>query len=402
MNNGNLFINQGVNKGKAKNNIKPDILEAGRKKPPSSRSSSSTATTSTCDQTYSSPTRTCTDSLCTDIYSETTYTVTTSSKTPESSFLAPKSAVSALPNPYSEIPTLRPNPRNFKPSLGPRRDTDLSTSSCTTCTGTYSLRTCSHCASDTTTERESTITEESSNWDNSSNSTRSSDSRITEKPLLGRQVISSIDRNNTKSSMTTLRASSRPDLSTNRSLVDYFRGSGQPTLTPSRSNPSIGLTPSRSNPAIYQQPPSQPVPVPPPRVPSDTPLVEKYDHEPGRVRRPSWHSTQPPKSPNFQYGDIPVYNADLKLTFSHSPVSGRSQISIPSFTSPGGPSQPGRSPGGPQSGRAFADSHQPSRSSGGHGRTFVDPPQPSRSLVDLYGKSRRNKSGGSTAMETSM
>ena len=122
--------------------------------------------------------------------------------------------VSTTPNPYSEISTFRQTSKNMK--LGPRRDTDLSTSSCTTCSGIYSLRTCtcSQCPSDSITERESTITEESSSYDNSSSSRSSqlSDTTITEKPLLGRQVITGLDRSQTRSSMTTLRASSRPDL----------------------------------------------------------------------------------------------------------------------------------------------------------------------------------------------
>uniref|UniRef100_A0A914Z863 Uncharacterized protein n=1 Tax=Panagrolaimus superbus TaxID=310955 RepID=A0A914Z863_9BILA len=179
--------------------------------------------------------------------------------------------------------------------------------------------------------------------------------------------------------MTTLRASSRPDL-TQRSYADYFRGSGRPSaLTPSRSNPSIYHQPAPQNPII-------PIPVPFPRVPFEetTPIVQTYDREPGlhRSRKQSWHSTADPLPlPSFQRGSIPIYNPnpELKQAFSHSPTSSRTHISSLT-TSPGRPKIP-----------------PPNR------------PEPSRSLVDLYSQQQNHPQHSSriiyepgSALETSM
>ena len=144
------------------------------------------------------------------------------------------------------------------------------------------------------------------------------------------------------------------------------------------------LTPSRSNPSIYHQTttPTTPIPVSLPRVPSDTPMVQTYDREPGvlRPRKQSWHSTMTPEqsrtdftqpSTPFQRGFIPVYNPnpELQHAFAHSPTSSRTHISTP-------------------------------------GRPAVPPPrrpEPSRSLVDLYQQSgSRNYDATSSALETSM
>uniref|UniRef100_A0A914EF37 SRCR domain-containing protein n=1 Tax=Acrobeloides nanus TaxID=290746 RepID=A0A914EF37_9BILA len=364
------------------------------------RSSASTDSSHS-DHTYSTPThstKTCTDSLCTDHYSDTNCTASTIRPA-----VPMRNPVSAIPNPYDDVSTFR---NNKKPILtGPRRETDISTTSsqCTSCIGSGSCtaRTCTTCSTcqDTSTDRNSTITEESEEWASVSSSARSSqvssDSTLTERPLLK-------PSSGTRSSLSTLKVSSRPDLSSQR-YADYFQGSGRPLLSPSRSNPSI-----------YQPP--QPIPVDPPRVP---PLHGPFTNGVSHGRRPSFHSTSqdrgPPKSPlwtidpmgprtdftrndpppsykpKVEYGSIPVagpFNPELQATFSHSPSStGRNSFTsnLPSAPSPGRPRHP--PPQVPDWAKPITEP--------------ISRPKPSRSLVDLYNPHYKSESGDATGKRSS-
>uniref|UniRef100_A0A7E4VD53 SRCR domain-containing protein n=1 Tax=Panagrellus redivivus TaxID=6233 RepID=A0A7E4VD53_PANRE len=279
-----------------------------------SASGSSRSTAST--DTY---TKTAVDSFSTDEYTATSYT--------GAGTLPVRNLVSSTPNPYSEISTFRGIRQ--QPKLGSRRDTDLSVtteSSCSTCSGIYSLQTCTCACESVATDRASTITEESSTY-TSGSSSRSSGSTITQRPLLGRNVVSGgLDRSGRQPSIGTLRVSSRPDLSTNRSAGDFFRGSGRT------------LTPSRSNPAIYQPP----IPASIPRVPSESPIVETYDREPAAARRPR------PISGLNQTGHVPVYlpNPELQHVFGHSSRTLSAATSHSALSSPR--QVPSVSPGRPR------------------------------------------------------
>uniref|UniRef100_A0A915E417 Uncharacterized protein n=1 Tax=Ditylenchus dipsaci TaxID=166011 RepID=A0A915E417_9BILA len=160
-------------------------------------------------------------------------------------------------DPPKPLCPLNPNPVNCPPSLAipqapvvlhdssfcsaSSRPGDCSSRTCTTCS-------CSTCPADSSiisTDQPSSVTEESLDCSSRSSQVSSSDSSTvtagsgSHRPLLAATRAPSTSTlccpNLQHSSMSTLQASSRPDLSSRRS--DYFQG--QAVMSPSRSNPSI-------------------------------------------------------------------------------------------------------------------------------------------------------------------
>ncbi|KAK0410181.1 hypothetical protein QR680_004996 [Steinernema hermaphroditum] len=198
--------------------------------------------------THSEPSTTLSNSLSTDDYDYTSSYYTRST-------LPSRDLVSKRPDPYAQSV----GSSSFQPSS---RKTFSSTQPSSV---TETTATCSTCPS----ERDSTITEETSSSFDDTISARSSEtaSTLTEHPLL---------------------SAPRP--------ADYFRGTGRPLLTPSRSNPSL-----------YHQP----VPVATPQVPTT--------HRPTQPRTPGHYMNlarpnhppppqPPPKKPQPSRSLVDLYN----------------------------------------------------------------------------------------------
>ncbi|KAI1717620.1 scavenger receptor cysteine-rich domain-containing protein [Ditylenchus destructor] len=252
--------------------------------------------------------------------------------------------VSMNPNPYTETATFRKPESAF---YGVQPSVDLSSSFCTTSTETGNCscngtaRSCSTCCSScqadsslsSSMDHPSTIAEES---ERSSQVSGSSDSTVTAGSASGRPLLSTANlktlgvsrapssstlmqtpnstaRNRDQgniSAMSTLRASSRPDIS-QRSLqshADFFHGSGRPLLSPTRSNPNL-----------YPQASSSGLPFPPQTQAQATPQGMKPFNVPVVPPLPISRLHDEPKSPNASYrrrphsGFAPGFGTDARF-----------------------------------------------------------------------------------------